>query len=92
MVSDALTSAPVLRYFNPLEDVTARADASDFGPWAVLLQCGHVVAYASRSMSQTEKQYAQIEKELLGSLFALEKFHQYVYGRLVSVQTDHKPL
>ena len=55
MVSDAVTSAPVIRYFNPLEDVTVQADASDFGLGAVLLQCGHVVAYASRSMSQTEK-------------------------------------
>ena len=37
-------------------------------------------------------QNAQIEKEMLAIVFAAERFEQYVYGRPVLVQTDHKPL
>ncbi len=45
-----------------------------------------------RALSATEINYAQIEKELLAIVFALRKFHQYVYGVPVRVQSDHKPL
>lgn len=36
--------------------------------------------------------YAQIEKEALVFVFACEKFHQFVYGRRILVETDHRPL
>lgn len=35
---------------------------------------------------------AQIEKELLSIIFATQKFHYYIYGREINVNTDHKPL
>ncbi len=50
------------------------------------------IAYASRALSAAEIHYAQIEKELLAIVFALRKFHQYVYDVLVRVQSDHKLL
>ena len=59
---------------------------------AVLLQDHKPVAYASRSMTCAETRYAQIEKELLAVLFFLEKFHQYIYGTHVDIESDHKPL
>ena len=43
-------------------------------------------------MTVSERNYAQIEKELLATVFAVRKFHQYVYGVTVNVQSDHKPL
>ena len=43
-------------------------------------------------MTQTEAKYAQIEKETLGMLFGLTRFHHYIYGRQVVAETDHKPL
>ena len=43
-------------------------------------------------MSSSEKNYAQIEKEMLAILFELNKFHHFTYGRNVTVVTDHKPL
>ena len=43
-------------------------------------------------MSSSEKNYAQIEKEMLAILFGLNKFHNFTYGRNVTVVTDHKPL
>ena len=56
------------------------------------MQDGHPVAYASRSLTPTEVQYPQIEKELLAIVFAVEKFKTYLYGRKVLVESDHKPL
>ena len=60
---------------------------------AALLQNGQPVAFASRTLSATERGYAQIEKEYLAIVFSCERFHQYIFGReVVAVQTDHKPL
>jgi len=50
------------------------------------------VSYVSRSLNNAEKQYAQIEKEMLAISFACDKFHTFIYGREVVVQSDHKPL
>ena len=36
--------------------------------------------------------YAKLEKELLAIVFGCERFHQYIYGKQVDVETDHKPL
>ena len=56
------------------------------------MQDGQPVQYASRALTETEKSYAQIEKEMLAILFGLERFERYVYGRDIVVETDHKPL
>ena len=51
-----------------------------------------VISYASRCLSDTEKEYGQIEKEFLAVFFGCKKFHNYIYGRQVIVKSDHKPL
>ncbi|MCG7876437.1 MAG: RNase H-like domain-containing protein [Candidatus Thiodiazotropha endolucinida] len=91
-VKDILTSDPVLKYFDVSKPVTISCDASQSGLGAVLLQDNKPVAYASRSMTDAETRYAQIEKELLAVLFGMERFHQYTYGKEVSVECDHKPI
>ena len=50
------------------------------------------IAYASRSMTETEKRYAQIEKEALAATWACEKFATYILGMKFLIETDHKPL
>ena len=73
--------------------MTIQSDPSQSGLEACLLQNGKPVACASRSMTSDEKNYAQIEKEVLSIVFAVQKFYQYVYG-LESVlgENDHKPI
>ena len=91
-VKEILSAAPVLKFFDPKEEVEIQCDASDRGLGACLMQRGQPGAYASRSMTATEVNYAQIAKEMLAILFAVERFEQCVYGRPVMIQTDHKPL
>ena len=77
MISEAL----VLKFFDPKASVAIQCDASDRGLGACFLQDVQPVAYASRSMTETESHYAQIEKEMLTIVFAVERFEQCVYGR-----------
>ena len=50
------------------------------------------MAYASRSMNETEQRYAQIEKEALAITWSCSKFSDYILGREFLIETDHKPL
>ena len=83
---------PVLKFFDVQKPVTISCDASPTGLGGVLLQEERPVAYASRSLTDAESRYAQIEKELLAVQFSLERFHQYIYGKKVTIESDHKPL
>lgn len=47
--------------------------------------------YSSRALSETEKGYAQIEKELAAVVFGCTRFHQYIFGKRIIVESDHKP-
>ena len=91
-VKKACAEPPVLRYYDVSKNITLSVDASMSGLGAVCLQDGQPVAYASRALTDCQKRYAQIEKELLAIVFGCDKFHDYIYGRTVMVETDHKPL
>lgn len=50
------------------------------------------VQYASRSLTKSEQNDAEIEKELLAVTFACNKSHDYILGKTVTIESDHKPL
>ena len=88
-----ITKAPVLKFYNVTEEATIQCDASEKGLGATLLQKGQPIAFASRSLTTSEQNYAQIEKECLAIVFACERFNQYIHGRVyTTVHTDHRPL
>ena len=91
-VKDLITKAPVLAYYDKEKSLTLQCDASKSGLGCTLMQDGRPIAYASKSLTQSEMNYAQIEKELFAILFGCKRFHQYVYGRKVIVETDQLPL
>ena len=72
--------------------VVLQTDASQSGLGAVVMQEGKPIACASKALSAAQRNYAQIEKEMAAIAFGAEKFHQYLYGKKVLVETDHKPL
>lgn len=95
-VKTELTRPTVLALYDPEAPTKVSADASSYGLGAVLLQrtndAWRPVVYASRSLTETEKRYAQIEKEALAVTWACEKFANYILGCRVEIETDHKPL
>lgn len=68
-------------------------DASKSALGGCMLQKGKPITFVSRCLTETEEQYAQIEKELLAITFVLTKLHDYIYGhKNATVLTDHQPL
>ena len=62
------------------------------GVGAALTQEGRPIAFASKSLTDTEQRYANIEREMLADVYACEKFHTFVFGRSFTILSDHKPL
>ena len=72
-------------------------DASETGLGATLWQKqddGNIkpIAYGSRYLNDTEKNYSIGELELLAVVWGLEKFRFYLYGKKVYLYTDHQAL
>ena len=84
LAKQQLTSAKVLAHYDPKLSINLAADASANGVGAVI---SHVfpdgsekpIAYASRTLSSSERNYAPVEKEALSLVFGVKKFHQFVW-------------
>ena len=85
-----------LRYYDRNLPVTVQADASLRGLGACLIQKHNgedqPIAFASKSLMDTETRYANIERELLAIVFACQRFSMYLLGRSFIAESNHKPL
>ena len=81
-----------LPYFNPRSDTTLQTDASKKGLGAVILQDSKPVMFASRALTGAEKNYQNLERECLATIWGMEKFHYFLYGKHFTLKTDQKPL
>ena len=96
-IKSSLTKAPVLALNDPNKETKVSADAPSFGLGGVLLQkqedkAWRPVVFASRVLTPVECKYAQIEKEALALTWACERFSDYIVGKSIVAETDHKPL
>lgn len=91
-VKEMAINAHILQYYDQSKPVTLSVDDSSKRLGAVFIQNQRPVAYASRALTPTQQKYSQIEKETLAIVYGCSKFHEYVYGRQVHIETDHKPL
>ena len=81
VLKNELTQAPVLAYPEFLPSSTPfylQTDASAVGIGAVLEQDGHVVAYASRVLTQAERTYSVIQHECLVVVYGTKQFCHYL--------------
>ena len=69
-------------------------------PYSVCYMLSHImpdgwekpIAYSSRSLATTEKNYCHLDKEVLTVIFGINRFHQYIFGSTFQLVSDHKPL
>ncbi|XP_053663457.1 uncharacterized protein K02A2.6-like [Anopheles marshallii] len=92
-----LVSDLLLTHYDPGREIIISADASSVGLGATISHkfpdgTYKVVQHASRALTKAETNYSQIDREGLAIIFAVTKFHKYIFGRHFYLQTDHKPL
>ncbi|GFW19288.1 retrovirus-related Pol polyprotein from transposon 412 [Trichonephila clavipes] len=96
-IKKEICSPKILVHYDPSLPLTLASDASPVGIGCVL---SHVypdgserpIAFASRTLSGSEKKYSQIDKEALSIVWAVRKFYLYLKGRRFTLITHHKPL
>ena len=85
-----------LRYYDRNLPVTVQADTSLRGLGVCLIQKHNredlPIVFASKSLTDTETRYANIEREILAIIFAYQCFSTYLLGRSFIAESDHKPL
>ena len=87
-----LCEAPVLAFPEGMEDFVVYCDASILGLGAVLMQRGHVIAYASRQLKPRETRYPTHDLELGAVVLALKIWRHYLYGVRCTIYMNHKSL
>lgn len=96
LIKKFVTSDRVLVHFNPELPIILTTDASNSAVAGIL---SHQfsdglkpIAFVSRALSKSEKNYSTLEKEALAIVFCVTKLKQYLLGNTFVLRTDHRPL
>ena len=100
MLKTAICKDVTLKYFNSSLPIYIECDASKKGIGVVMLQPDSAIEntlksdvfYASKTLTDTESNYSNIECEMLGVVFSILHFKHFTFGHKVHIITDHKPL
>ena len=87
-----ISNMKALPYFDVNAETTLQMDASKKGLRACLIKKGKVTCYASRALTKTEQNYQNLEQEALGTIWGMEKKHDFLYGKECTLETDQKSL
>jgi transposase InsO family protein len=96
-IKKILTGKNVLAHYNPNLPLVLSVDSSAYGVGGVLAHrysdgSERPICCVSRTLSDAEKSYSQLDKEALAIFYGVTKNHQYLFGRKFIIRTDHKPL
>ena len=87
-----VTNAVTLKYFDPVKSIVLECNASGTGIGGTLLQDGHPITFVFQALTETQKHYSNIERELLAVVVIMEKLHHFIFRCKFIVHTDHSPL
>ena len=81
-----------LPYFNPNTCTILQTDASKKGLGDVLLQNSKPVMFVSMALTGSERNYQNLERECLATIWGMDKSHYFLYGKEFTLEMDQKPL
>ena len=96
-MKELLHSRRVLTHFDDKLPLVLACDVSPYGLGTVLSHRfpngeERPVGFASGTLTSAETKYSHLDKEELGIIYGVKKFHEYLHGRTFEIKTDHKPL
>ena len=92
-----LSADTVLAHFDAFVPIGIACDASNVGIGATLFHrypdgSERPIANVSKTLSKSQRNYSQIQKEALAIIFALKKIYLFLFGKKFILVTDDKPL
>ena len=89
-IKSVFSSKIVFPYYDCTTYITLQTDSSKKGLGGVLMLHGKPIYSASRSLTKAEENYQNLEKETLATIWGMECFHYFLYGKEFTLETDQK--